>query len=93
MDNTFTGQVIAVMDERSGISRNGSNWREREYVIKETADKYPKTICVKVKGENISKFNIQLGETITAHINIDAHDWQGKWFNEVTAWKVERGSI
>jgi maltose-binding protein MalE len=91
MDNTFTGRVIAVMDERSGISKNGSNWREREYVIKETADKYPKTICVKVKGENIGKFNIQLGESITAHINIDAHDWQGKWYNEVIAWSVERG--
>ena len=90
MDNTITGRVIAIMDERSGISKNGSNWREREYVIKETADKYPKTICIKVKGENIGKFNIQLGENITAHINIDAHDWQGKWFNEVTAWKIDR---
>lgn len=90
MDNTFTGRVIAIMDERSGISKNGSTWREREYVIKEDADKYPKTICVKVKGENIGKFNIQLGETITAHINIDAHDWQGKWYNEVTAWKIDR---
>lgn len=90
MDNTFTGRVIAIMDERSGISKNGSTWREREYVIKEDAGKYPKTICIKVKGENIGKFNIQLGETITAHINIDAHDWQGKWFNEVVAWKIDR---
>ena len=90
MDNTITGRVIAIMDERSGISKNGSTWREREYVIKETADKYPKTICIKVKGENIGKFNIQLGEIITAHINIDAHDWQGKWFNEVVAWRIDR---
>lgn len=90
MDNVFTGRVIAIMDERSGIGRNGTAWREKDYVIKEDTDKYPKTVCVKVKGDNIGKFNIQLGETITAHLNIDAQDWQGKWYNEITAWKVDR---
>jgi hypothetical protein len=89
MDNTITGRIIAIMDERSGISKNGSNWREREYVI-ETDGQYPKKCAFKVKGDNIGKFNIQFGETITAHLDINAHDWQGKWFNEVTAWKVEK---
>ena len=28
---------------------------------------------------------------MTVHINIDAREWQGKWFNSVTAWKVEKG--
>ena len=90
MDNIFTGQVIAIMDERSGISKNGSTWREREYVIKGVVGCYPKTICIKVNGENIGKFNIQLGETVTAHLDINAHDWQGKWFNEVFAWRIDR---
>ncbi len=31
------------------------------------------------------------GEEVTVHINIDAREWQGKWFNSVTAWKVEKG--
>lgn len=92
MDNTFTGRVIAIMDERSGISKNGSTWRQREYVI-ETDGQYPKKCAFKVKGDNIEKFNIKQGETITAHLDIDAHDWQGKWYNEITAWKVERGAI
>lgn len=89
MDNTFTGRVIAVMDERSGISKNGSTWKEKEYVI-ETDGQYPKKCAFKVKGENIEKFNIKQGETITAHLDINAHDWQGKWFNEVVAWKIDR---
>jgi len=89
MGNTFTGRVIAIMDERSGISKNGSNWREREYVI-ETDGQYPKKCAFKVKGDNIEKFNIKQGETITAHLDIDAHDWQGKWFNEVVAWRIDR---
>lgn len=92
MDNTISGRIIAVMDERSGISKNGSTWKEKEYVI-ETDGQYPKKCAFKVKGDNIEKFNIKQGETITAHLDINAHDWQGKWFNDVTAWKVERGAI
>ena len=90
MDNTFTGRVIAVLDEQRGISKSGTAWRQQEYVIKQETDNYPKAVCVKVKGDNIDKFGIRLGETITAHLNIDAHNWQGKWYNEITAWKIDR---
>lgn len=92
MDNYISGRIIAVMEEQAGISKNGSAWKHREYVI-ETDGQYPKKCAFKVKGDNIEKFNIQQGETITAHLDIDAHDWHGKWFNDVTAWKVERGAI
>lgn len=77
----------------SGVSqRTGNAWSAQEYVI-ETHDQYPKKCCFKVFGdEKISQFNIQLGEELTVSFDIDAREYQGRWFNSVDAWKVERGA-
>ncbi|MDO5447947.1 MAG: DUF3127 domain-containing protein, partial [Prevotellaceae bacterium] len=40
--------------------------------------------------EKISQFNIQVGEELTVSFDINAREWNGKWFNDIRAWKVER---
>ena len=43
-----------------------------------------------VFGEDkINQFNIQVGEELTVHFDIDAREWQGRWFNSIRAWKVD----
>lgn len=89
-EQKLTGKIIAVLEERSGISQNGNSWRAREYVL-ETEGQYPRKCCFRVKGDRIEEFGIVPGDVLTVYLDIDAHDWQGKWYNEITAWKVERG--
>lgn len=76
---------------RSGISKNsGNEWKAQQYVI-ESHGEYPRKMCFEVFGsDKISQFNIQPGEEMTVSFDIDAHEWQGKWFNSVRAWKVDR---
>lgn len=38
----------------------------------------------------IQQFNIQVGEELNVFFDIDAREWQGRWFNSIRAWKVER---
>ena len=88
----IAGKVIAVLDKRSGTSKSGNAWVTQEYVI-ETAEQYPKKCCFSIFGEEkIAACNIQIGETITAHIDIDARQWENRWFNSISAWKIERGA-
>ena len=48
----------------------------------------------KVFGEDrIKQCNIQPGEEITVQFDIDAHEWQGRWFNDVRAFNVMRGPV
>ena len=83
------GKVIAVLPERSGVSARGE-WKSQDYVI-ETHDQYPKKCCFRVFGEEkINQFNIQLGEEMTVSFDIDSHEYQGRWFNDVRAWAVNR---
>ena len=83
------GKVIAVLPERSGVSQRGE-WKAQSYVI-ETHEAYPKKLCFDVFGaDRMAQFNIQSGEEILVSFDIDAHEYQGRWFNSIRAWKVDR---
>ena len=85
----MTGVVIAILPERTGTSARGE-WKTQSYVI-ETQEQYPKHLCFEVFGaDRIAQFNIQGGETITVSFDIDARQWQDKWFNSIKAWNVVR---
>ena len=87
----ITGRIIAVLPERSGISqRSGSEWKAGSYVL-ETQEQYPKKICFDVFGaDRIQQFNIQVGEMMTVSFDIDAHEYNGRWFNSIRAFRVDR---
>lgn len=88
----LAGRVIAVLEPKGGTSRNGNEWKVQEYVI-ETHDQYPRRMCFDVFGDDkIKQFNIQVGEELNVSFDIDAREWQGRWFNSIRAWKVERVS-
>ena len=86
----LAGKVIAVLEPRGGVSKTGNEWKVQEYVI-ETHDQYPKKMCFDVFGaDKIAQFNIQVGEELNVSFDIDAREWNGRWFNSIRAWKVER---
>ena len=85
------GKVIAVLPERSGVSARGE-WKSQTYVI-ETQEQYPKKMAFDVFGaDRLAQFNIQSGEVINVSFDIDAHDYQGRWFNSIRAWNVTKVS-
>lgn len=87
----FTGKIIAILTPKSGVSKaTGNEWKAQEFVI-ENHDQYPKKMCFEVFGaEKIEQFGIQMGEELTVSFDIDARQWQDRWFNSIRAWKVER---
>ena len=85
------GKVIAVLPERSGISQRGE-WRSQTYVI-ETQEQYPKKMAFDVfGGDRIVNFGIHLGEVINVSFDIEAHEYQGRYFNQIRAWNVTKVS-
>lgn len=83
------GKVIAVLSERSGVSARGE-WKSQTYVI-ETQEQYPKKMAFDVFGaDRIASFGIHSGEVINVSFDIDAHEYQGRYFNQIRAWNVVR---
>ena len=87
----ITGKIIAVLPAKEGVSQStGNPWKCQDYVI-ETSEMYPKRCCFNVFGaEKIQEMNIQPGETLTVSLEINANEYQGKWYNQVRGWKVVR---
>lgn len=92
MNVTFTGKIIAAGQVQSGTSQNGTQWSSCEYVIEELNQQYPARAVIQVYGsDKLQQFNIQVGEIITAHIGLKAHQSKdGRWFNQLDCWKVQR---
>lgn len=85
----ITGKIIAVLPARSGVSqRTGNNWKSQEFVI-ETHDQYPRKCMFRVFGEDrLKEMNIQAGQELTVSFDIDAREYQGRWYNDISAWRV-----
>lgn len=79
------------MPTQSGVSqRSGNPWMSREYVI-EIPGQYPKKMCFKIFGEDrLKQFNLRKDETVTVQFDIDAHEYNGRWFNEIQAYNILR---
>ena len=90
----ITGKIIAVLPPKQGVSQStGNAWMCQDYVL-ETQEMHPKKVCFNVFGaEKIQEMNIQLGETLTVSLEINANEYQGKWYNQVRGWKVVRVSV
>lgn len=90
MDLKIQGRIIAVLPEVGGISKAGKEWKKQEYVL-ETFDQYPKKICFNAFGTKVDEFAIQEGETLTVSIDIESREFNGRWYTDIRAWRVERG--
>ena len=88
----LTGKIIAEFNERGGISnRTGNEWKAKSYVL-EVPGEFPRKLVFDVFGvDRLQAFNIQIGELLTVHFDIDAHEYNGRWFNDVRAFRVDRG--
>jgi len=90
----LTGKIIAVMPAKSGVStKTGNNWMTQEYVI-EVPGQYPKRCAFSVFGEDrIKQFNLQSGDDVTIQFDIDAREFNGRWYNDVRVYNVIRGQV
>ena len=89
------GKIIQVLEERGGVSaRTGSEWRMGSYVLETTTDRFPRKMMFEVFGaDKIQQFNIQVGEMVRVSFDIDAREYQGRWYNSIRAWNVDRNIV
>lgn len=88
----ISGQIIAVLPTRSGTSARGTEWSSQTAVV-ETKEQYPKKVAFDVMGaDRIAQFNLQVGDYVTVSYDVEAREYNGKWWNSVRAWNVVRAN-
>ena len=84
----LSGKVIQVLEEISGESSRGP-WRKKSFVL-EVPGEYPKKVCIDMWGDNIDQFNVKQGEDLKASIDVESREYNGKWFTNVKAWRIQK---
>lgn len=82
-----TGRVLQILPLQQGTSKAGKPWKSLVFVL-ETGGQYPRKIPIKLFGESVDKFPLQVGQEVTASLDLDGREWEGKWFPEIKAWNI-----
>lgn len=82
------GKLIKKLDQQTGQGKNGV-WVKQEFII-ETLEQYPRKVCISLWGDKVKDLeSIQVGEQIKASINIESREFNGRWYTDVRAWRLE----
>lgn len=82
------GKITVVMPAQSGVSQStGNQWMSQEYVMAYywfPNQTNPSYIVMRVFGEDrIKQFNPQPNDEVRVRFHVEAHEYQGRWFNEI----------
>ena len=84
------GKLIMLLPLQSGTSAKGE-WKKQDAIL-ETIETYPKKVCISFWGEKADELKIvKEGAIIKVHFNIESREYNGKWYTDVRAWKIEAG--
>lgn len=83
----ISGKIIVESPLQTGVSKSGNNWSRKDYVI-ETPGQYSKKIAFSVMNDNIDKLGLALNQDVDIQIDIDAREYNGKWYNSINCWKA-----
>lgn len=84
------GKIFEVLPVRSGTSAKG-HWMSQDFVLEHGTEQWRKKMLFTVFGEDrIKRFAIQKGQRVNVSFDIDAREWEGKWFSEIRAFDVRQ---
>ena len=90
MSLTIKGNLVKILDATGGTSKAGKEWSKQEFVIN-TGDQFNPEVCFTLFGDDkISLIkDIAEGQELTVHFNLSSRDFQGKYYHNLDAWKIE----
>lgn len=92
--SSIKGKVHAILAEQKGVSAGGKDWAKIDFVIEEVDGQYPKKVSFTAMGEKILPIvkSLSVGQLVEVHYNLDAREYNGKWFTNISAWRIDRYS-
>lgn len=89
----ITGKLLQKLELQSGIGKTGNSWQKQEFVI-ETIEQYPRKVCANLWGDKIDALqSINIGDTVVMSFNVESREFNGKWYTDVKAWKIEKQGV
>jgi len=81
------GRLIKILPAQTGQGRNGE-WKRQEFVL-ELDGTYPRKVCISDWGGKANIGSMVEGAMLNVFFDIESREFNGKWYTNLTAWKVE----
>ena len=93
MSLEITGKLIKILDEESGTSKAGKEWKKQSFVI-DTGAQFSPEVCFSLFGEKKTTMlqDVRPGEEIKVAFNLSSREYNGKYYHNIDAWKIEKTS-
>ena len=90
MSMELKGRVLQLLPLQSGMGKKGP-WKKQEFIL-ETQSQYPKKVCLSIWGDKVDQYNVQGGDELTVSVDLESREYNGRWYTEARAWKIEKSS-
>lgn len=82
----LTGRIISISD----VQTFGSGFQKKSFVI-ETEEQYPQKLEIDLTGDRLDIVDTyKPGERVTVGINLRGREYNGKYYTNISGWKVVR---
>ena len=91
MEIKVVGTIEKLMPISKGVSAAGRECVKQDIVMSMTNGRFKKNLAATVMGqERIDNFKLRVGDNIVAYLDIDAREYNSRWYNSINIWRVER---
>ena len=84
------GTLLQKLPLQTGEGKKGT-WKKQDILL-ETDGQHPKKILVTLFNEKLIGLDLKIGNVLTAHVNPESKEFNGKWYTTILAWKVDFGN-
>lgn len=86
MSFEIAGKVVKVFD----VESKTESFQARDFVIESVDDRYPQMIKFQLTQDRCSIVdNCKEGDDIKVYFDLRGREWNGKYFTNLNAWKIE----
>ena len=84
----FEGKVLEILPPVSGQSARGT-WERQTVVFEQPNKQYGKELAVTFMNKAQEVANLRVGEIYLVSFDIESRNYQGRWYTDVRAWRVQ----
>ena len=83
----FEGIVYKQLPVTKGVSARGE-W-QRQDIVFELPSEFSRKVCVTFFNKPTDAESLKEGETYIVSVNIESREFNGRWYTDVRAWRVQ----
>lgn len=80
-------KLLQLLPPQTGEGKNGP-WKKQDIIV-EQQGQVPKKVCISIWGDKLNIGQYAIGTPLTLQVDVESREFNGKWYTDVKAWKIE----